>query len=199
MSQGSARTLTIPVPVAQGGTEATTAAGALVNLGLGTPSGTGNVILQTSPSILTPSITGIISGVSAGTGKVGEILQAQVLTAAPFNLPAWNTPYAMTTLVLTPGFWLALGNTTYSSTVGAGLQAVVSWQQTGTVGIPATEFYATMNGIAATLVGLNVPIAFYNVTANTTVSLCVYAQQGVGGGSVVCTGGIYAVRLLAST
>lgn len=54
---------------------------ALVNLGLGTPTGTGNVVLQTSPSILNPRISTVIDDVN------GNIIIGLNPSASAVNYP----------------------------------------------------------------------------------------------------------------
>ena len=95
---------------------------ALVNLGLGVPTGTGNVVRQTSPTLITPTlgaatatslafspttsgIIGTTAADNAGAGIVGEYISsivAQGSAVAVVNAVAKS----ITSIALSAGFWL---------------------------------------------------------------------------------------------
>ncbi len=98
----------------------------LVNLGLGTPTGTVNVVLSTSPTLITPilgvatatslafnpttnGIIGTTTNDSAMAGRVGEYIESNVLQASAVALVN-ATGKDITTLSLTAGDWDVEGN-----------------------------------------------------------------------------------------
>ncbi len=181
---------------------------ALVNLGLGVPTGTGNVVLQTSPTLITPilgaasatsltftSTSGIIGTTtndSAAAGSVGEFMSSVVAFASAINLLN-NIPANVTSLVLTPGDWDVWGNV---SVVGSGnnLAAANGWISLTSATLPDPSLdFGFAAGAAFSTVSCPVPAFRFSVAINTTVYLSARAFFPVSGTASGC-GGIYARR-----
>jgi len=108
----------------------------LVNLGLGTPTGTypGNVVMQTSPTLITPTLgvatatslqfspttNGIIgtnTNDSAIAGRVGEYISSSVLTASAVPVVN-NVAKTITTITLSAGDWDVSGSIVSKASAG---------------------------------------------------------------------------------
>lgn len=139
--------------------------------------GTGLYVRQSSPTINTPSITGITNGSNAAAGIVGEFFEASTTTGAA-------------TLNLTAGDWQVLGN---FIGVGTGNLTNVTFEfrQAGTlitrVGSNArvsyvgaagiTQFHWAMppvrvNLLATTVISINVTTLTPAPITNQTVYIC---------------------------
>ncbi len=181
----------------------------LVNLGLGVPTGTGNVVRQTSPTLITPSlgnatatsltfspttngIVGTTTNDSASSGRVGEFIQSVILAASSVSLTD-SIASNITSISLTAGDWDVWGNV---SLVGSGnnMLSAGGWTSQTSATIPDTSLY---NGASFGSTGLNsflcsVPQFRYSVTGSTTIFLT--AVSSFPSGSVLVCGGIYARR-----
>ncbi len=112
------------------------AATSVTNLGLGTPTGTypGNVVMQTSPTLITPTLgvatatslqfspttNGIIgtnTNDNATAGRVGEYLSSSVLTGAAVAVLN-NTAKTITSISLTAGDWDVSGSIVSKAAAG---------------------------------------------------------------------------------
>lgn len=114
---------------------------ALVNLGLGTPTGTGNVVLQTSPTLITPDI-GVATGTSFN-GITGIASKVEQNTATDI------------TKVVTPG-------TQYSNP--AGIKAWANFTNNGAI---AVQDSYNINAIVR-LAGGQVQVTLNNAMLNAT-------------------------------
>lgn len=100
-----------------------------------TTTGTGSVVLGTSPALTTPTITGVTDGSSAAAGKVGEYVCAKVTNGGSPSGCSTNsaTPVAfastatvtVTSISLTAGDWTVCGNV-FLNPVGAGFTSVTA-------------------------------------------------------------------------
>lgn len=180
---------------------------ALVNLGLGVPTGTGNVVLQTSPTLITP-ILGVASATSltfsstagiigtttnnnANAGSVGEFMSSIVLFASSVSLSN-NVAKDITSLALTAGDWDVWGNVNVHYT-GLGAQ-LIGWISSTSATVPDHAFFIDM-GIPAAGSNLNggtVPQLRFSLAAPTTVYLSCQASFTSGGASGC--GALYARR-----
>lgn len=77
--------------------------------------GTGSVVLATSPSITTPTLTGVTDGSSAASGKVGEYLESIVAAGSAASTSTSGTVQNITSLSLTAGDWDVSGIVSYIS------------------------------------------------------------------------------------
>lgn len=183
-------------------------AAALVNLGLGVPTGTGNVVLQTSPTLVTPilgaasatsltftSTSGIIGTTTndnAAAGSVGEFMSSVVPLGSAINLLN-NIAANVTSIVLTAGDWDVWGNV---AVIGSGnnLAAANGWISLTSATLPDPSVDMGFSGAAAfSAVNSPVPSFRFSVAINTTVYLSARAFFPVSGSATGC-GGIYARR-----
>jgi hypothetical protein len=161
--------LGIPVPVADGGTNATAAAAALANLG-GLP------------------LAGVTNGSNAAAGQIGEFLSS--VQTANVSIAA-TTATNITSLVLTAGDWDVSGEAqVLTSSPSASIQAMIN-TVSATIPSPgistATGYVAVIASSGSNLGGAQLAIARVriNVSASTTVYLIGYANQaGTGTGKL---------------
>lgn len=183
----------------------------LVNLGLGVPTGTGNVVRQTSPTLVTPSlgnataasltfspttngIVGTNTNDNASAGYVGEILSSVVPFSSAVSLTT-NVAADITSISLSAGDWDVWGNMnlTFSTASGYGIFCWISL-----VSATAPD-RSLLNGLslnaAGTITatnGINSPTQRISVNGPTTVYLS--GEGAFTSGTCVACGGIYARR-----
>ena len=139
--------------------------------------GTGALVLQTSPTINQPTLNGSITNDSAAIGVVGEYQSANILIGGAVNLTI-NTPANITSLSLTAGdwdVWGLVGFTLGASTSITILQGGVSATSTGiplvsSGGMFSYEASPTVPGSAASL-AFDVPANRFSLSTTTTVYL----------------------------
>jgi hypothetical protein len=164
----------------------------LVNLGLGVPTGTGNVVLQTSPTIITPLITGVVNGSNAPAGDLGEYVFSQVIEASGLALTS-NVVRNLTSISLSAADWTVGGNLNFVVS-GATPVAYEGWINTTSATSPdgsLTSFVT--NDLTMGSTGFVVPTQRINVTTTTTVYISGFSI--FSGGSVAINGTIYARRV----
>jgi hypothetical protein len=180
---------------------------ALVNLGLGVPTGTGNVVLQTSPTLITPNIgaatatslafnpttNGIIGtnvANNASAGFVGELITSVVTDAARVAM-ASTIPTNITSISLSAGDWDVWGNVCFRFSVGG--TGHVGWLNT----VSATAVDLSLSSFLSFTsiqgnIGFAIPGRRFSVAGPTTVFLIgetIFTSGTCGG-----FGGIYARR-----
>lgn len=168
--------------VAHGGTGSTTS------------TGSGSVVLATSPTIATPVITGSATGANPSAGNVGEVLCAWVspsggqsgtptcgsTSTTAVHLAITGAALNIATLTLTAGNWMVCGRVQLSPTGGttinfwsAGISVV-----TGT--LPSSMLAAYVQNAPGS--GTNgIMAALGCVPVQTSSSLPLYLVGGVGG------------------
>ena len=175
--------LSTALSVAQGGTGATSS------------TGSGSVVLATSPTITTPGITGVTNGSGAAAGNVGELFTPTNLTGVSLTS---NTGANVSSAPLTAGDWLVQCTVNFapaSTTVVAQAIAAVS-TSSGSIGSAGNyaqyENYSSSssggNGLA--LVSPTIPIT---ITSPTT-AYCV-ADSGFSTSTMTASGYMRAWRL----
>jgi hypothetical protein len=178
------------LPVANGGT------------GSNTATGTGSAVLATSPTIITPTITGAISGTPAA-GQIGEYICAWTQSTAsgcqqnntsPISLTT-ATPATVASINLTAGFWLVCGRVAYPSNSTAGSVFYDAAISNAAAAIP-TSYADPLNLVTYADPGnFSQPAGckWLAVTGATTQYLTVEAF--FSSGSLTAGGYIWAVRL----
>lgn len=184
----------------------------LINLGLGTPSGTGNVILQTSPTLINPTLgaaiatslvfspsTGGIIGTTtnnnASAGIVGEIISSVISSGSAISLTNLVN-FDLTSISLSAGDWDVYGNINYnfSGTVGYG---IFCWVNTTSATLPDSSLYNGINfnvgNVLTSRNGLNAPFTRISIAGPTTVYLS--GQGAFVSGTCEACGAIYARRI----
>lgn len=179
----------------------------LVNLGLGVPTGTGNVVLQTSPTLISPilgnatatsltfsstaGIIGTTTNNSANVGSVGEFVSSVILNASAVPIVN-NVAKNITSIALTSGDWDVWGNVTYDIT--GSVPVLASWSSTTSASQPDPALVAGLSGSFGNGSGMTIPRLRYSLSVPTTVFLsttCLFS----GGATVNAAGGIYARRI----
>ncbi len=171
-----------------------------------TSTGSGSVVLATSPSLITPvlgaasatslvfsSTSGIIGTTTnnnAAAGSVGEYVFSQVLAASPVSLTN-STPNNITSISLTAGDWTVTGNINVA--YAAGGSAALCWTSSTSVTQPDASLTSGPNMTGSTLAGAYVAIAprRYILSGTTTIYL---SCLPVGIGAIAGCGFIGATR-----
>lgn len=177
---------------------------ALVNLGLGVPTGTGNVVLQTSPTLITPilgvatatslqfspstgGIIGTTTNNNAVAGDVGEYISS--INSTPVGLSS-DVAANITSVNISAGDWNIEGNVFFEP-IGSTTN-FVCWTSLTSASTPSVPLLNGIN-IAGGNIGMNTPYLRVSVAAPTTVYLS--AIVAIGSGSCSATGAIYARRV----
>ena len=166
MSQGfvNPQPITLPVPVADGGT------------GVTTSTGTGSVVLNTAPTLsqitfsTTSGIIGTTTNNDAAAGSVGETLTSAVTTYTGGITNGVN--FNATSITLTPGDWDVSG----SSVVGGGGASYTCLTAVNTTSatLPAEAYCSGIYSVGAQYVAFGVaPTRRFSVNTNTTIYLVV--------------------------
>lgn len=158
-------------------------------LGVGT-TGTGLQVLQTTPTILTPNITGTTAGGNAAAGSIGEF----VFNSASSIAITSATPTNITSISLTAGDWDLEGSFGANPTSGSTtLARVATGINTTSATLPAFTYdvagsYTT--GFSASVVP---PAVRVSVSTTTTVYLVGFCSYGVS--TLTASGSIRARRI----
>jgi hypothetical protein len=185
-------------------------AASLVNLGLGVPTGTGNVVLQTSPTLITPTlgnatatsltfspttsgIVGTPTNDNAAAGKVGEFISSVIPFASAVSLTN-AVPANVTSISLSAGDWDVWGNISFNNSANS-LNSVSGWISTTSATLPDSSLFNQLANNAVSLVspGITVPQLRFSVAGPTTVFLS--TDCGFSSGTLKACGGIYARRV----
>lgn len=165
---------------------------ALVNLGLGIPTGTGNVVLQTSPTLITPilgaaiatslafnpttgGIIGTTAADNAGVGKVGEFITVHIPVSGPGVSLVSAISSNVTSISLSAGDWDVWGNV-YIAASGATITQFYVWTSNTSATFPDLSDTCVIyhGSFASPQSGLNTPTKRYNVSGPTTVFLSTF-------------------------
>jgi hypothetical protein len=176
---------------------------------LGGPvTGTGAVVLQTSPTINTPTITaptvtGTIAGApnlsgtatatNAPAGAVGEYVTANLTTA--FGLTT-GVAHDLTTISLTAGDWDVWGEVGLAASVGA--SPAQCWINTTSATAPAqgtTPAYAVIGLTSAIISFANMPLAPVRLSLAATTTVYLTTLASFASGTCNATGIIAARRV----
>lgn len=186
----------------------------LVNLGLGVPTGTGNVVRQTSPTLITPvlgnatatsltfspttnGIVGTTTNNNAIAGRVGEYISTSIpVSGVGINLVD-SVAANIGSISLTAGDWDVSGNVyVASSGGGAGFNQFYCWINNASTTLPDLSYVAVIYPATASIMpqgGLVVPPRRYSVAGPTTIYLSVFT--GFASGTMKGYGNLQARRV----
>lgn len=176
----SAAALTGLVPVVNGGT------------GVGTSTGSGSLVLGTSPTITTPNIVGVANGSNAAAGSVGEYVTATGTAVSMTNA----TPTNVTSISLTAGDWDVFGNVQFIAAASTVIVNMQSGINTVTSTLPVSPNEAITTGVtfsANAQFSQVVPRQRLSLSGTTTVFLVV--QAGFNTSTLTTTSYIAARRV----
>ena len=166
--------------------------------------GSGSVVLATSPSITTPAISGVTDGSSAASGKVGEYQESVIPLASVTSLTTGATLNSnaknLTSIALPAGDWDVAGNVTFVGTSSTALTCSIVGLSTTSATFDQTNgrtnitIQGTLNNIntatTANVNGIIGPLRFSS-NGSQTVNLVV---QGVFSASTLSAYGMMRAR-----
>lgn len=161
--------------------------------------GTGKIVLQTSPTLISPTlgaasatslafsstsgIIGTTANDSAAAGSVGEYISSTILVGSAVNLTT-GTPANITSISLTAGDWDAEGfacfnpsGTTTTSYMAAAISTTSATFPTAPAG-GFTQFFITNNSVSAPH-QFPTGVTRISISSTTTVYLVVQLNFGV--------------------
>ena len=192
MSQGfvNAQNIALPLAVAEGGTGQTSS------------TGSGAVVLATSPTITTPGIVGVTDAGNATTGHVGEYLETILLVGSAVSLTSLAAAN-VTSLALTAGDWDiwgtvwydAAGTTVASSFAGAINTVSATFPTVPAAGTSYQCWYFSPIAQASAGVEAGVVVSPARVTISGTTTYYLIARSGFGTSTLTAYGKICARRV----
>lgn len=197
MSQGFTHSLTVPLPVAQGGTGVTTSTGSGSTVLSASPTFTGTPVLATpsATSLTFTSTTGLVGTTTndnAAAGSVGEFVSSNIAAASAISISS-NTPKNLTSISLTAGDWDVWGNGVVVSAGNSMTETFVGIStSTGTqpdLSLVA-QYLTSLTNMGS--MGLNAPMQRISLSGTTTIYLVVTAVFSTS--TATMYGGIYARR-----
>lgn len=182
MSQGFTSGIPNPLPVSRGGT------------GVVSSTGTGNVVLSTSPDLTTPTIIGVTDGSSAAAGDVGEIISSYIPNASAVSVATTDTATNLTSISLTAGDWDIWGNVTFLNSATGNLSAGLACINTTSATPPDISYFGILSIPSnANTGGMNA--ASFRVSITGTTTYYIIGQVTFSAGTTTMCGGIYARRV----
>jgi hypothetical protein len=152
---------------------------------------TGNIFAQGTGGI---NIQGVTSGAAGTAGFVGESITAQVLEGSAVSMPTGTTTN-ITSISLTAGSWLVLGNATVNPAGSAAGEAVQFAINNTSATLPVTAFNTRIlcAPTSSNAVGGPVPMRLFNLSVTTTIYLVGNSSHATG--TSVGYGNITGIRI----
>jgi hypothetical protein len=174
--------------------------GTIVAADIANTTGSGNIVLATSPSISSPVITGVTSASNAASGVIGEIISSTV--ASPGTALSGSTAVDLTTISLTAGDWDVSGSVYYT---GSGATSTLYWimghiqtsPSGGSMGAgnPGMLIQTVLNNGIWTQTDTGGVCGPYRFSLNSTTTLYLVSRANASGGTVNTYGHIRARRV----
>ncbi|SAK53687.1 hypothetical protein AWB78_01350 [Caballeronia calidae] len=183
------------LPISSGvsglGTGVATALGSAVT-------GSGGPVLATSPTITTPTITGVTSGSCASSGNVGQCVSSNIPNGSAVSLSS-GTASNVTSISLTAGNWIAAGNVCFSPAGSTTSNyALAALNTVSAPALPTTPNGGAEHNQSAAIVASNgsyclpTGTALYTVSGSTTLYLVAFSNFSVS--TMTAYGYIFAMR-----
>jgi hypothetical protein len=150
--------------------------------------GTGTKVLQTSPTIITPSLVGVVSGTNAPTGNVGEVL-FNTGAATPLTTGAFA---ALLGVPLTAGDWDIYFQVTIAPS--AGVVAGVSINISSSAGSIFPGVSTDLNVASGFLGQVKLPGPPSRLLLSVTATVTINAVAVFASGTCTGTGVLWARR-----
>lgn len=152
------------------------------NLGV---TGSGSIVLASSPTITTPSIQGVTNGSAAGAGQVGQVLTATGTSVSLTSASSVNC----TSIPLTAGDWNVWGSSYFTPAGSTTQSQIATGVNTTPATLPAIPNYSllTLSIPAGDVEALVAPMQIVNVSGATTAYLVVNATFATSTETATCT------------
>lgn len=141
-------------------------------------------------------ILGQQDGSVSVAGYIGEVISSVIPNASSIALTT-NTVANVTSISLTPGYWLIYGNISFIPAATTNSTQFIAWGSSTSATLPDSSLYnsnispASVTG--ANPLGINIPTRVFNISATTTYYLSCRSTFTVS--TMRAAGGIYAVRV----
>jgi hypothetical protein len=132
--------------------------------------GSGSVVLGTSPTITTPNIQGVTNGAAAPSGSVGQI----VTSTASSSAYTTGTTVNVTSISLPAGVWDIQGSVVFHGTTVTNTAASINTVSATMNTSPGYQTNLTLASAAGQ--ALSTPVAPLTLTTTTTVYLVGFAN-----------------------
>jgi hypothetical protein len=148
--------------------------------------GTGNMVLGTSPAITTPNIVGTTTANNAAAGSVGEYIESNIPSGTPVAAGATGISKNLTSITLSAGDWDVTGviawvpaNTTTLTGYSASISLTTNTADVTFGRISQVTLPSAVTGVGNTTSTNVVMTSRFNVSSSTTVFLVGTAVYGV--------------------
>jgi hypothetical protein len=147
--------------------------------------GSGSLVFGTSPTIATPTITGVTNGSTAAAGSVGENLPAAAAGVSLTN----STPTNVTSISLAAGNWMVGGECYFIPAGSTSVLAISAGANTTSATLPSVPLLSQIQANFLTGAGqaIVIPTQFFNPTTTTTVFMVAFSTFSVSTMTVTCT------------
>jgi len=175
---------------------------------IGASTGSGSVVLATSPTLVTPTlgaatatsvafspttngIIGTATNDNASSTYVGEVISSAIVSASAVTATS-NTATNVTTVSLTAGDWDVYGNITWI-TLGTAPTSVAAWISSSNATTPDPSLYARLVATGLTAdTGIATPTYRASLSGTTTIYLSGLLSNTSGNGTAC--GNLFARR-----
>jgi hypothetical protein len=159
--------------------------------------GSGSIVLATSPTITTPTETGKTSGACSTAGNVGQCLSSNVPSGSPVSLTT-ATPANITSLSLTAGNWIVSGNVCLAPGTGLTSTFNMAWLSQTSATLPTTPNAGGEVIQNAAIVQSNgtfcIPAGTTFVTLSSSATMYLSTLSNFSGGTMSAYGYVFAIR-----
>lgn len=175
-----------------------TGLGTGVGTALGTAvTGSGGIVLATSPTITTPTETGKTSGSCSASGNVGQCLSSNVPSGSAVSLTT-GTAANVTSLSLTAGNWIAAGNVCFAPAGTTTSNFNMAWLSQTSATLPTAPNAGAEVIQSAAIVASNgtfcLPTGSTFLTLSSSATLYMSAFSNFATSTMTAYGYVFAIR-----